>query len=78
MIPLTDEQRSVANHVPGAFVEACPGAGKTRAIVARIARIAPHLPVRRGLAILSFTNSAIDQFIVRCHGLGLDLSLIHI
>ena len=40
---LTDEQDTVANHVPGAFVEACPGAGKTRAIVARIARIAPTL-----------------------------------
>src|SRR5437879_9901777 len=74
---LTDEQRAVANHVPGAFVEACPGAGKTRAIVARIARIAPTLPVRRGLAILSFTNSAIEEFIARCHALGLNSALCH-
>jgi DNA helicase-2/ATP-dependent DNA helicase PcrA len=74
---LTDEQDTVANHVPGAFVEACPGAGKTRAIVARIARIAPTLPVRRGLAILSFTNSAIEEFIARCHALGLNSALCH-
>src|SRR5260370_39395100 len=74
---LTDEQRVLANHVPGAFLEACPGAGKTLAIVARIARIAPALPVRRGLAMLSFTNSAIEEFIARCHALGLDRALCH-
>jgi len=74
---LTDEQRTFANHAPGAFVEACPGAGKTRAIVARIARISPTLPMRRGLAILSFTNSAIEEFIARCHTLGLDSALCH-
>jgi DNA helicase-2/ATP-dependent DNA helicase PcrA len=74
---LTDEQRTFANHVPEAFLEACPGAGKTRAIVARIARIAPTLPVRHGLAILSFTNSAIEEFITRCHSLALDGALCH-
>src|SRR5258708_35838161 len=74
---LTDEQRVFANHVPGAFLEACPGSGKTLPIVARIARIAPALPVRRGLAILSFTNSAIEEFIGRCHALGLDSALCH-
>jgi DNA helicase II / ATP-dependent DNA helicase PcrA len=77
MMPLTDEQRTFANHVPGVFVEACPGAGKTWAIVARVARIAPTLPVRRGLAILSFTNSAIEAFIGQCHSLGLDRALRH-
>jgi DNA helicase-2/ATP-dependent DNA helicase PcrA len=73
----TDEQRAFANHAPGAFVEACPGAGKTRTIVARIARIAPKLPPRRGLAVLSFTNAAIEEFITRCHALGLDGALRH-
>jgi DNA helicase-2/ATP-dependent DNA helicase PcrA len=76
-MPLTDEQRTFANHVPGAFVEACPGSGKTLAIAARIARIAPTLPARRGLAVLSFTNSAIEAFITRCHALGLDTTLRH-
>lgn len=74
---LTGEQRTVADHPVGAFVEACPGAGKTRAIVARIARIAPTLPARHGLAILSFTNSAIEEFIARCNALGLNRALSH-
>src|ERR1700674_1393074 len=77
MISLTNEQHTFANHVPGAFVEACPGAGKTLAIVARIARIAPTLPVRRGLAVLSFTNSAIEALISQCHAIGLDSALRH-
>jgi DNA helicase II / ATP-dependent DNA helicase PcrA len=77
ILELTDEQRAFANHIPGAFVEACPGAGKTRAIVARIARVAPTLPRRCGIAILSFTNSAIEEFITRCHALGLNSALRH-
>src|SRR5262249_4723874 len=35
------------------------------------------LPARRGLAILSFTNSAIEEFISRCHTLGLNGALCH-
>ena len=77
MIRLTHEQCAFANHVPEAFVTACPGAGKTRAIVARIARIAPTLRPRSGMAILSFTNSAIEEFIRRCHALGLNRALQH-
>jgi superfamily I DNA/RNA helicase len=76
-MPLTDEQLNVANHVAGVFVEACPGAGKTRAIVARIARIAPTLPVRKGLAVLSFTNCAIEEFIAKCHALHINGVLRH-
>ena len=77
MTQLTDEQRAFVNHTTGAFIEACPGAGKTRAIVARIARIAPTLPPRHGLAVLSFTNSAVEEFIARCHALNIDGVLCH-
>ncbi len=77
MTQLTDEQRALANHGFGAFVDACPGAGKTRTIVARIARIAPTLMPRRGLAVISFTNSAIEEFIRQCNALGLDGALRH-
>lgn len=69
---LTPEQRAVARHPRGAFVEACPGSGKTRAIVARVCAIAPTLGTNRGLAVLSFTNSAIDEFAARCHENALD------
>jgi hypothetical protein len=72
---LTPEQRAVAQHPRGVFVEACPGAGKTRAIVARVATIAAALGSNRGLAVLSFTNSAIDEFAHRCREHALEAVL---
>lgn len=45
---LTVEQEAFASHVGGAFVHACPGAGKTRTIIARLIKIAATLPPRRG------------------------------
>ena len=47
------------------FAEACPGAGKTRAIVARYLRRTDEEP-RKGIALLSFTNAAIDEVRRRC------------
>ena len=47
-------------------MEACPGSGKTRAIVARAGAMFGALEANRGLAVLSFTNSAIDEFAHRC------------
>lgn len=63
---LTVEQLNLAQHAAEAFVQACPGAGKTRTIVARLAKIAETLPPRKGVAVLSFTNSAVDEFRTRC------------
>ncbi|EPG2635242.1 ATP-dependent helicase [Pseudomonas aeruginosa] len=74
---LTAEQEAFAAHVGGAFVHACPGAGKTRTIIARLARIAATLPPRCGVAVLSFTNSAVDEFRERCQAAGLDSLLKH-
>lgn len=74
---LTAEQEAFAAHVGGAFVHACPGAGKTRTIIARLARIAATLPPRRGVAVLSFTNSAVDEFRERCQAAGLASLLKH-
>jgi hypothetical protein len=62
---LTDEQRRFAEHGAEAFVEACPGAGKTRTILARLAHVGNTLPPRRGVAVLSFTNKAIEEFKAR-------------
>lgn len=47
------------------FAEACPGAGKTRAIVARYLRLTEQEP-RKGIAMLSFTNAAVDEVKARC------------
>lgn len=74
---LTEEQEAFATHVGGAFVHACPGAGKTRTIIARLTKIAATLPPRRGVAILSFTNSAVDEFRERCQAAGLTPLLKH-
>lgn len=74
---LTVEQEAFAAHVGSTFVHACPGAGKTRTIIARLARIASTLPPRRGVAVISFTNSAIDEFRERCQAVGLDSLLKH-
>jgi hypothetical protein len=74
---LTDEQAALAAHNGGAFVHACPGAGKTRTIIARLARIASELPPRRGIAVLSFTNSAVDEFRERCRSAAIESLLKH-
>lgn len=47
------------------FAEACPGAGKTGAIVARYLRLTEAEP-RKGIALVSFTNAAIDEVKGRC------------
>jgi superfamily I DNA/RNA helicase len=68
---LTDQQRSLAKAQTEAFAEACPGAGKTRATVARVLELQPQLAPRHGLAVLSFTNSAVEEFDTRCRQEGM-------
>src|SRR4051812_34924484 len=77
MIILTDEQSGFVNHKNAAFVTACPGGGKTQAIVARLKRIVPSVPPRKGVAVLSFTNSAIEEIRAKCRGEELHSVLRH-
>jgi DNA helicase II / ATP-dependent DNA helicase PcrA len=67
-ICFTDEQRALIEANVSTHLAACPGAGKTQAIVERfIAR--PAAPGRRrGIALLSFTNAAVDAARSRCVG----------
>jgi DNA helicase II / ATP-dependent DNA helicase PcrA len=63
---LSDEQQGLVDHADGhLFAEACPGAGKTHAIVARYLHRTEEEP-RKGIALLSFTNAAIDEVKRRC------------
>lgn len=61
----TEAQRELIELDGSRFVEACPGSGKTKAIVARYERLA-GLGQRRGIALLSFTNAAVDEVTARC------------
>jgi DNA helicase II / ATP-dependent DNA helicase PcrA len=61
----TSAQRDLIELAGSRFVEACPGSGKTRAIVARFERLA-RARSRRGVALLSFTNAAVDEVTSRC------------
>jgi DNA helicase-2/ATP-dependent DNA helicase PcrA len=68
--PLSDEQRDVVRHAAGHLsVRACPGAGKTRTMVARYLERADALQPSSAAAVLSFTNAAVDEVKVRCHAL---------
>ena len=76
-MPPTDEQRAVINSDGAAFVQACPGAGKTETIVGRVSTLLTVLPPRRGIAVLSFTNAALEEFTRRCREASLDRVLRH-
>ena len=62
---LSDSQAEFANGQASTMVIACPGAGKTRAIVARYINRA-SASSRKGVALLSFTNAAVDEVGRRC------------
>lgn len=58
-------EQQIHIHQPGSLiVEACPGSGKTRAIVARY--LDRGADSQRGKALLSFTNRAVDEATQRC------------
>lgn len=61
----TTEQRVLIGTPGSLFVEACPGAGKTQAIVQRFIE-RPGQYDRRGVALLSFTRAATDEARNRC------------
>ena len=77
MMRLTDQQRGFVESPRPSFVRACPGAGKTQAIARRVLRLSSNLPVRKGLAVLSFSNSAIDEVIEKCRELEIAAALRH-
>jgi DNA helicase II / ATP-dependent DNA helicase PcrA len=63
----TDAQRDLITTSQSTYTEACPGAGKTETIVQRFID-RPHADARRGVALVSFTNAAIDEARSRCAG----------
>ncbi|MBD0740535.1 UvrD-helicase domain-containing protein [Streptomyces sp. CBMA29] len=57
---LTDDQQALVDAEESLFAAACPGAGKTRAMVARFQKRTAE-ENRRGIALISFTNAAVDE-----------------
>lgn len=77
MIRLTPEQRNFVEWPRPAFVQACPGAGKTQAIAQRLLRLSAVMEPRQGLAVLSFSNSAVDEISSKCRELNAAAVLRH-
>lgn len=61
----TEEQSAVIQHDGSAFVDACPGAGKTRLLVERARKLFRRLGQGRGIAFLSFTHAAVFELETR-------------
>ena len=56
-----EAQQAIVRSPEPIFVKACPGAGKTRVLIERSLRVLSRQPPRQGVAILSFSNSAVDE-----------------
>lgn len=63
---LSSEQRKVACIDQNAFVTACPGAGKTRVVSAKIEReIGAAVSAGREIACITYTNAACQEILTR-------------
>ena len=61
----TKEQVVIIGHEPSAFISACPGAGKTKVMVERARHLLKDGNSDRGIAFLSFTNTAVSELEMR-------------
>ena len=82
---LTPEQRLAVEHDGNTLLMACPGSGKTRAIVAKMLRFVPEVrDTARRIACITYTNAAVHEIEARLRTLGemddedyFDVSTIH-
>ena len=59
---LTQQQRNAVTHDENTLLEACPGSGKTRAIVAKILRCLEDVrDTPRKVAVITYTNIAVNE-----------------
>lgn len=73
-LTFTPAQRDLIRTKSSIYVEACPVAGKTQAIVQRFID-RPASDPRRGVGLISFTNAVIDEACTRCSA---DPTLLHV
>ena len=82
---LTDEQKNAINHIGNAVLVACPGSGKTRAIIAKLLRCVDGVrDTPRRVACITYTNTAVYEIENRIRVYGAtgdedycDISTIH-
>jgi DNA helicase II / ATP-dependent DNA helicase PcrA len=68
---LTDQQRAAVKNEGNTLLVACPGSGKTRAIVAKLLRCADEVrDTPRRVACITYTNAAVDEIDERLRAYG--------
>ena len=71
-IAFDDEGRDFIRDLNSLHLVACPGSGKTTALIAKLHILSRHLPLagNQGLCILTHTNVAVEQIRARVGALG--------
>ena len=68
---LTDEQRLTVDQDGSCLVKACPGSGKTRAIIAKLMKVALEVEgTPRKIACITYTNAAVHEITRRINRAG--------
>lgn len=71
MIPLTHEQKVAVDSTVNVSLNACPGSGKTRVILAKLLRLAEFVEnTPRSIACITYTNAAVDEIEARLRQLS--------
>ncbi|AVX40777.1 Superfamily I DNA or RNA helicase (plasmid) [Carboxydocella thermautotrophica] len=69
---LSQEQKEIVEFNGNCLVIACPGSGKTRTLVAKIAYEANRIPFNTKIAAITYTNNAANEISSRLEELGVD------
>jgi len=74
-IEFDEEGRVFIRDLDSVHLVACPGSGKTTALIAKLLILSRHLPLagNRGICILTHTNVAVEQIRTRVGALGQSL-----
>jgi len=61
-LSLTSEQREAVEEVGNALIDACPGSGKTRAVIGRLLKCLSEVEgTSRQVACITYTNAGVDE-----------------
>ena len=73
MISLTDDQRAAVDYAGNLTLNACPGSGKTRVIIAKLLTLAETvIETPRSISCITYTNTAVEEIEQRIRQFGSD------